>query len=137
MISADFPAPWAHAAERALDDLLAGRTVVVKRDALEQDLLAAFVVAAASITPDHLRLMGRLGGDIVWVALGRHQKRVQPSRRNFCPTLQQNRDGRIVTQQPVETRRGPPGLARIRLRNLAHCEQSCSGLLVRPVGEQD
>src|SRR6266481_9965412 len=73
MISADFPAPWSHAAKRALDDLLAGRTVVVKRDALEQDLLAAFVVAAASITPDHLRLMGRLGGDIVWVALGRQR----------------------------------------------------------------
>ena len=73
MSSADFPAPWAHAAKRAIDDLLAGRTVVIKRDGLEQDMLAAFVVAAASITPDHLHLMGRLGGDIVWVALGRQR----------------------------------------------------------------
>jgi 3,4-dihydroxy 2-butanone 4-phosphate synthase / GTP cyclohydrolase II len=73
MNAADFPAPWAYAARRALDDLLAGRMVVVKRDALEQETLAAFVVAGASITPDHLHLMGRLGGDIVWVALGRQR----------------------------------------------------------------
>jgi 3,4-dihydroxy 2-butanone 4-phosphate synthase/GTP cyclohydrolase II len=58
-------------AERALDDLLSGQMVVLERDALERDPLAAFVVAAATITPDHLQFMAHFGGDIVWVALSR------------------------------------------------------------------
>lgn len=73
MNSTDVSMSWANAARRALDDLLAGRTVVFKRDSFDQDTLAAFVVAADSITPDDLGVMGRLGGDIVWVALGRER----------------------------------------------------------------
>jgi 3,4-dihydroxy 2-butanone 4-phosphate synthase / GTP cyclohydrolase II len=59
---------WAAAAERAFRELTHGQVVVFERDTTGEDL-AAFVVDAALVSPEHLQLMVQFGGDMLWVAL--------------------------------------------------------------------